>query len=215
MLPVATFFLSAGHSMFKKTLTIEFVKRSLLMSGVTADKKLEQLVESLREKKSKFTMERPPQMPLQKRFANEKVCEYLKSAFKVSDDLIEEAEDEVVCVYNMNRHFFVNMIDKNNTRVVQYLAVGDVEGSIHIYVLCDVLASKSIGVTEVPKQKASVQAGFKRDSLNVTLEVQTSLAGEVNHYIPHTLDANNCLRVKHWIAHQGRIVSMKTIPQVK
>ena len=106
------------------------------------------------------------------------------------------------------------MIYKNQAEL-QFIVTGDSEGQIHIYVLNEVLSSKHVSAGETPKDQASQSRSFKRENLNVTLEVQSKLQNEVNYYIPHTLEANNCIRLKRWKAHDGPILSISTIPHVK
>lgn len=214
-IPVTDSLLIDGQGLFSKKMTIELINRRSIVTEFTADDTNEELFKLLREKKPKMITERPPQVPLKDRFKDEATCSYLKSAFKISEDQIEEAEDEAMTLYGMNRQLMENYMAYKNLKIIQYLVVADAEGGVHIYGLSDLLASKCLGVSEASKDKFSSHAGFKRESLNVTLEVQTRLTGDINYYIPHTLEANNCIRMKHWVAHHGRIVSIRTIPHVK
>lgn len=201
--------------MFSKKMTIELLSRRTTVTDFSADEDKEELVDRLKEKRPKIITERPPQMSIFERFKDHPTCEYLKSAFKISTDQIEDAEDEPMCLYKMNRQLMENYLIYKEAKVIQYLVIGDDEGSVHIYALTDLLQSKSIGCSEAAKDKLQLHQAFKRESLNVTLEVQTRLQGDINYYIPHTLEANNCIRMKKWTAHHGRILSLRTIPHVK
>lgn len=149
---------------------------------------------------------------LQSRFPLEATQRYMRDAFNIKEDTMEVGEKEDIMLYLMNREMMENYIQMKENNALTYLVVGDEEGFIHIYLLNIMCKYKRVekGVRIREKESSS----FRRESLNVTNEVG-SRVNSLNQFFPHTLEANNCIRIKAWQAHSGKILSVEKVSHLQ
>jgi hypothetical protein len=222
LIPIRAGMYMKNTGMFSKKMTIEIMDHKSTMTQFSQDTDREAIYAKLRQKRPKYVIERPEQAILSDRFKNKNICKYLQEAFNIQDDKIEEAEDEAMSLYFLNKQLMENYMMYKNTVPIEYIIVGDDQGNIHIYAINELIGSKNLSSSEIPKNKLSVvlfstqtNTNFKRENLNVTQEVETRTKNGLNYYIPHTLEANNCIRLKKIKAHQDRVLCIQTICHVK
>lgn len=224
LIPITASMMMCGNAIFEKQMTIDVLGKKASGGMIKFDQSKDAAYLDMRAKRGIRVVERPKQMKLSDRFPSAPgVCSYLQQAFNIKDDQIEAAEDESLYLYSLNRQLIENYMMFKNSKMLDFFVAGDKTGQIHIYMLNDLLENK--GLLESSSEKSSrptpfkkelnATSSFKRENLNVTLEVQNRLSHEINSYIPHTLEANKCIRVKSFKAHQGAILGLSTIVHVK
>lgn len=215
MVPVASGLLMEGANLFKKKLTIQLISSKRMATDFAFDEEMEAEVNSsgsplLKRQQTKNLHKL--MSSLQNRFPLESTQRYMKEAFNIKEDMMEVGEKEDIMLYLMNRELMENYLMMKDNQVLSYLVVGDEEGTIHIYLLNIMCKYKRVekGVRLREKESNS----FRRQSLNVTNEV-TSRVNSLNQFFPHTLEANNCLRIKAWPAHSAKILSIQKVSHLQ
>lgn len=161
LIPIRAGILMSGVGMFGKKMTIEVMSQKSSTTQFVPDSEKEAVYNQLRQRRPKYVTERPAQQALSERFENDKLRKYLQAAFGIDEDKIEEAEDETMSLYFLNKQLMENYMMYKNSIPIDYLVVGDEEGCIHIYALNEILGSKNLSTSEISKNKLNVLSAIK------------------------------------------------------
>lgn len=163
----------SGSEMFKNKLSLEKTDRSVQVNDFIIDPSKDERL-SGKKNRSVQSQERPKQVGLARKFHQAHICSYLKKAFAVHDESIEDAENESLIEYylmkKMTQDFFVNQ----SKREVGYLALADVLGNVHIYAISDMIEFKNVSsLEEVYKDKFGVRQSHLSDTRRSCHAVET------------------------------------------
>jgi hypothetical protein len=150
--------------MFEKKMTIQLLGKQSIVTQFKYDKEKEELYADTRKNRPRQG-DRPKQTALEKRFPDEGIQKFLQDCFGIRDNLIEDAEDEALCFYQLNKQLMENYLVYKNSKMLNFLVLGDAEGNIHIYSLSDLLDSKSLSISEPLAEKYFVYFTLISDSI--------------------------------------------------
>ena len=155
-LAVTSGLLMAGSELFRNKLSLEKTDSSLLLNDFVVDASKDDRLSSKKNRPLQ-SQERPKQVALARKFGKPHICSYLKRAFAVHDESIEDAENESLIEYYLMKKMTEDFFVHQSKREVGYLALADMLGNVHIYAISDMIEFKSISsLEEVYKDKFGV-----------------------------------------------------------